>query len=474
MALGAARPPRLRVFGLDSLTRRLALLTAFWTAVGLGLIGWFVIRTDAQQVQAAADARLAGLLDAVVAAAAFDPATGPFLTRPLADPEFERPLSGHYWQITGPGGSVATSRSLWDSRLAPPLPASERVRARDMIGPRGEELRVLERDVTIEGRPGRIPIVVQVGVPREAVDEEISALRRGVILAFAGLGTGLVAVVALLVVLGLRPLRRTHEELVEVREGRREHMDVVAPAEIAPLVEEIEALIEQNRETVERARHHVGNLAHALKTPIAVLRNALEAGDLALARAQLPAIERMVQHHLRRARAGALAGAAGAETAPLVVAQSLATALTRLSAERGLRISVGGDESVRARADSQDLTEMLGNLMENACKYGRSWVVVRVAPGRGGFVHIEVEDDGPGLPEGQDAAALLRGVKLDEAKPGSGLGLAIVQDLAALYGGSLRLERGRRLGGLLAVLDLPGRQVRSPARGQPQRAAPSR
>ncbi|MCU0945256.1 MAG: HAMP domain-containing histidine kinase [Rubritepida sp.] len=453
-------PPRLGRFGLNSLTRRLALLTAFWVAVGLGLIGWFVIRTDAQQVQTAADARLSSLLDAAVAAAAFDAATGPLLARPLADPEFDRPLSGHYWQVTGPGGSIATSRSLWDSRLGAPLPASEGVRARDMTGPRGERLRALERDVTIEGRPGRIPITVQVAVPRAPIDEEIGGLRRGVILAFAGLGTGLVAVVALLVVLGLRPLRRTHEELVEVREGRREHMDVVAPAEIAPLVDEIEALIEQNRETVERARHHVGNLAHALKTPIAVLRNALEADDLALARAQLPTLERMVQHHLRRARAGALAGAAGAETAPLVVAQSLATALTRLSAQRGIAISVGGDSSVRARADSQDLTEMLGNLMENACKYGQSKVAVRVSAGRGGFVHIEVEDDGRGLAEGQDAAALLRGVKLDEAKPGSGLGLAIVQDLAGLYGGTLRLEPGRRLGGLSAVLDLPGRQVR--------------
>jgi signal transduction histidine kinase len=459
-ATAGARPMRLARFGLDSLTRRLALLTAFWTAAGLGLIGWFVIETDQQQVQTAADARLTSMLDAAVAAAAFDPASGPLLVRPLADPEFERPLSGHYWQITGPAGSIATSRSLWDSRLAPPLPGTERVRARDMTGPRGEALRVLERDVTIEGRPGRVPITVQVGVPREAIDDEIRALRRGVILAFAGLGTGLVAVVALLVVLGLRPLRRTHEELIEVREGRREHMDVVAPAEIAPLVDEIEALIEQNRATVERARQHVGNLAHALKTPIAVLRNALDARDAELAAAQAATLERLVQHHLRRARAGALAGAAGAETAPLVVARSLATALTRLSAQRGIEITVGGDATVRARADSQDLTEMLGNLMENACKYGRSRVAVRVSAGRPGFVHVEVEDDGLGLPDGQDAAALLRGVRLDEAKPGSGLGLAIVQDLAGLYGGTLRLEPGKRLGGLSAVLDLPGRQAR--------------
>lgn len=442
---------------MNSLTHRLTLLTTLWVAIGLGLMGWFVVRTDERQIETAADARLSSLLDAVVAASAFDPATGPVLTRPLADPEFNRPLSGHYWQITGPGGGQATSRSLWDSRLYPPLRESEGIRARNMAGPRGERLRVLERDVQIEGRGGAVAMTVQVAVAREGTDAEISALRQNVILAFLLLGTGLVAVVALLVVWGLRPLRRTQQELVEVREGRRLHMDIAAPTEIAPLVAEIEALIEQNRATVDRARHHVGNLAHALKTPIAVLRNALEVGDVGGARAQSATLERLVQHHLRRARAGALAGTAGAESVPLAVAEALATALRRLTAARGITIAVHGEPAARIRADSQDLTEMLGNLMENACKYGNGRVAVRVRPVDPGRVVVEVEDDGPGLVEGEDGAALLRGVRLDEAKPGSGLGLAIVSDLAALYGGHLTLEMGQRLGGLVARLDLPGR-----------------
>ena len=450
---------------MNSLTRRLTLLTTLWVAIGLGLLGWFVVRTDERQIETAADARLASLLDAVVAATAFDPAEGPILTRPLADPEFERPLSGHYWQLTGPGGSQATSRSLWDSRLVPALRKPEGIRARDMDGPRGERLRMLERDVQIEGRFGLVPITVQVAVARAGTDEEIASLRQNVILAFALLGTGLVAVVALLVVWGLRPLRRTQEELVEVREGRRLHMDIVAPIEIAPLVAEIEALIEQNRATVDRARNHVGNLAHALKTPIAVLRNALESGDVAGARAQSATLERLVQHHLRRARAGALAGSAGAESLPLAVAEALATALRRLTAARGIVIHVAGEAEARIRADSQDLTEMLGNLMENACKYGQGRVAVRVRAEGPGRIAIEVEDDGPGLPEGEDAAAVSRGVRLDEAKPGSGLGLAIVADLAALYGGHLALERGGSLGGLVARLELPGRLATEPYQG---------
>ena len=442
-----------------SLARRLAVLTAFWVAIGLGLLGWYVVRTDEQQIETAADARLASIMDAVVAAASFDPLSGPVLLRPLADPEFERPLSGHYWQLRGPGDTVATSRSLWDSRLGTPLPGEEGIRARDMRGPRNEALRVLEQRVSIATRAGQVPITVQVGVPRAAVDAEITRLRHQVILAFFILGSGLVTVVVMLVIWGLRPLRRTREELTEVREGRRLHMDITAPSEIAPLVGEIEALIEQNRATVERARHHVGNLAHALKTPIAVLRNAAEAEDLPSVRAQLATLERLVQHHLRRARAGALAGSAGAECAPFALAEALAMAFRRLSAGRGTRLRVTGEAAARVRADSQDVTEMLGNLLDNAFKYGRAEVLVIVEAARDGQVRIAVEDDGPGLADGEDGAALARGVRLDEAKPGSGLGLAIVTDLAALYGGVLALERGQRLPGLRAELSLPGRMA---------------
>ncbi|MBY0338026.1 MAG: sensor histidine kinase, partial [Acetobacteraceae bacterium] len=305
---------------MNSLTRRLALVAALWVAMGLGLTGLHIGRILEEQIVEAADARIGALLDAVVAATAFDPASGPRLARPVSEPEFDRPLSGHYWQLTGPGDVVVTSRSLWDSRLPAPVVGEGGPLGRNADGPRGEKLRLLERRVQIEARRGPVPVTVQVAVTREPVDEEVAALRRGLVLAFAGLGAGLVAVVALLVVWGLRPLRRTQEELAEVRAGKRQHMDIVAPAEIAPLVAEIEALIEQNRATVERARTHVGNLAHALKTPIAVLRNAIEAGDMLAARSQAQTLERLVQHHLRRARAGALAGIAGAESAPFAAA----------------------------------------------------------------------------------------------------------------------------------------------------------
>jgi signal transduction histidine kinase len=459
-----------------SLTLRLALLTALWVAAGLAVAGWFVSDVAERQIEAAADARLSALLDAVVAGAATDAVGRPRLERPPAEAEFGRPLSGHYWRIAGPGG-VASSRSLWDAELPPPLaaaaappPGPGAPTARDVRGPRGERLRLLERTVELPGAAG--PLAVQVAVSRDATDAELARLRRGIGLAFGLLGLGLVGGVAALAVWGLRPLRAARRALAEVRAGARDHLAVRAPPEIAPLVEEVDALIAQNRATVERARAHVGNLAHALKTPVAVLVNALGGEDPrpGLALAQAREIERVVQHHLARARSAALAGPGGLarRTSPLAAAEEVAAALRRLQAERALTIEVEGDAALRVRVDHQDLVEIVGNLMENACRWAAGRVEVRVVPatrdpwrGPGDppppAVAVVVEDDGPGLPVDRPAAeaALSRGVRLDEAAPGAGLGLAIVADLAGLHGGGLALGRSDRLSGALARLELP-------------------
>ncbi|TCZ52617.1 sensor histidine kinase [Roseicella aquatilis] len=445
-----------------SLALRLALLTALWVAGGLTVVGWFVSGLVIRQVEAAFDARTAGLLDAVAAATGLDPEGRPRLARPLPDPELERPLSGRYWQLAGPDGTVIRSRSLWDERLPPPregAPPGEAV-ASDIAGPRGEPLRLVQRDVV----PLRAtaPVHVQVAVARAPVDAEIARLRRRLALAFGLLGIGLVAVVAAQVVLGMAPLRRLRQALAEVRDGTRERLGTEpAPAEVAPLVAEIDALVAQNHATVERARAHLGNLAHALKTPVAVLRNALAAPapDLATARAQAEELDRLVRHHLARARATALPGSArAAEVSPLEVAQEIGRALARLFAEEGVVIEASGDAAARVRVDRQDLAEMLGNLLENACKWATRRVQVAVTA-EAGSVGIAVADDGPGLPEDARGAALIRGVRLDETAPGTGLGLAIVADLAGLHGGALTLGRSAGLGGLLAQLTLPGRRA---------------
>jgi len=446
------------------------MVTALWVAVGLAVTAWFVAGIVERQIEAAADARLNGLMDAVIAVAATDASGRPRLDRVPAAGDFNQPFSGEYWHIAGLGG-VASSRSLWDDHLVAPLtgvpPGYPMVR--NTRGPRGDRVRLLEMTVEIPGVSG--PLTVQVAASRARTDAEIARLRRVLGLAFGVLGLGLVGGVAAQVVWGLRPLRAASEALAAVRAGKRDRLALAAPSEIAPLVEEVDALIGQNRETVERARAHLGNLAHALKTPVAVLANALHEPNpnVAVAAAQTRVIERIVQHHLARARSAALPGAdtAAGRASPAAVAEEVAAALRRLQAERNLTIVVTGDPALRVRMDRQDLIEVIGNLMENACKWAERQVSVQVTSANDGagpvvahsVVTVVVEDDGPGLPEDHPAAeavAVTRGERLDETVPGAGLGLAIVADLAGLYGGRLVLGRSSRLRGASVRLALPG------------------
>lgn len=438
-----------------SLTVRLAVATALWVAVGLAAAWMQVSGLVVRQMRESFDSRSLALLDQVIAAAGVDADGNPVLTRPIAEPRFDQPLSGTYWQIALGPDRVATSRSLWDQRLPVGQGHGAALRSADLAGPRRQHLRMLERDVVLPDVAE--PLHVQVAVARDGLDREISHLRRSLAMTFALIGVGLVAVVVATVSIGLRPLRRLRRAVAGLRSGRQSELRVAVPREVQPLVAEIDALVRQNRATVERARNHVGNLAHALRTRLAVLRNALDGGgaaDLALAARELEAADHIVQHHLARARAAALAGAAGSRTEVLPVAQEIAAALRRLQAESGVGITVEGSAALTVRCERQDLAEMIGNLTENACKWARSRVGLRIEPASASEVAVIVTDDGPGLPADQLSEAQARGARFDEAKPGSGLGLAIVADLARLYDGELVLDRALE-GGLLARLTLP-------------------
>jgi signal transduction histidine kinase len=438
-----------------SLALRLTLAAGACVVAGLGVSGWLVTGVAVRGVEAAFEARLVGLLEAAVAAATTDADGRVVLARAPAGADFERPLGGAYWQVTAPDGSVATSRSLWDQSLPAARGGHDGVLLRDAPGPRGEPLRVAERDLLLPGAAA--PAHVAVALSRAETEAEVARLRALLTLIFTLLGLGLVAAVVGTVVAGLAPLRRVSRALSEVRHGRRERLAVDAPAEIAPLVAEVDALIVANRATVERARAHVGNLAHALKTPLAVLRNALDStpADVPAAREEALALQRLVHHHLARARAAALASSTAADASPFVIAEDIAGGLRRLFDGRGLLIEVEGDPAARVQVDPQDLSEMLGNLMENACQWASRRVGVTIAAEQCAVL-ITIGDDGPGLPETAREAALGRGVRLDERRAGSGLGLAIAADLAALHGGGLELYPATE-GGLRAMLRLPCR-----------------
>jgi signal transduction histidine kinase len=439
-----------------SLAFRLAAFSALWLALGLGAAGWFVSDTMTASAEAAFAARLSALLDAAVAGAAVGDDGAPLMLSPPGLPELDRPFSGVYWQLTGTEGRIVTSRSLWDQRLPPGSAADEAVALRRAAGPRGAMLGIAERSIVPAGAASAL--TVSAALDRAGVDDEVARLRRVITLLFAALGAGLTAVVVAQLLAGLAPLRRARRALARVRAGEQQRLGLAAPSEIAPLVTEIDALIVENAETVARARAHLGNLAHALKTPVAVLRNALDAErpDIATARAEAGRLEQLVQHHLARARAAAIGRASVVQPTPLrPEVEAVAAALRRLFAGRDLSIGIVGGEGLRARVDRTDLAELLGNLMENACKWATARVTVSLARAGDRHVSVTIEDDGPGLSDQEAEAATLRGVRLDEAAPGTGLGLAIVSDLAALHGGRLSLGRAEA-GGLSARLTLPG------------------
>jgi signal transduction histidine kinase len=292
------------------------------------------------------------------------------------------------------------------------------------------------------------------------LEQEISTFRRRLLTYLSLFGVGMIAINAIAILLGLQPLRRVRNALAMVREGTAQRLDGRFPAEIEPLANETNALIENNRRIVERSRTQVGNLAHSLKTPLAVLLNegrALGGAKGQLIAEQAASMQKQVEHYLQRARVAAQRDSVVYRTPVAPLVQRMVRVLQKLNPQTSLSLSLPATEIVFA-GEREDLEELLGNLLENAMKWARSAVSVSVVPLTGkddtaSLFEIAIEDDGPGIPEDKAREALKRGRRLDETKPGTGLGLAIVADLVNEYGGVLALERSG-MGGLKAVVRL--------------------
>jgi signal transduction histidine kinase len=325
---------------------------------------------------------------------------------------------------------------------------------------RNEPLRIVARDGIIPGSP--IVWRFQVAQDTDQLDQQIRSVRATLWWSLGALGAGLFALAIVQATFGLLPLRRVSSAIAAIRAGRmrRAPTDDVPP-EIAPLVQELNALLDHNEETAESARMHAGNLAHALKTPMSVLMNEAAAGSPDLADTvvrELSTMRRHIDHHLARARAMGRRTAATARADVWPSLERLITAIERIYAERGVVIDLAGDRTAVFRGERQDLEELAGNLIDNAAKYGGGRVFVTVARGEGadaGFLSITVEDDGHGIPVKLREGLFERGARLDTGKPGTGLGLAIVRDVAGIYGGSVALSTSEDLGGLMATLRLP-------------------
>lgn len=449
-----------------SLRLRLLAGTLVWIVLSVLVAGWGLARLFEQHVEQQLYAELGTHLNQLAAQLRFDESGHPQLDLALSDPRFARPYSGLYWQVDSIGdGDVQTqpaslrSRSLWDTLLLVPedAPADGELHAHRVEGPDGEALRVIERVLRPADHP-EFPRRLIVAANESLIDAPVARFNGLLAMSLGLLAAGLLVAAWLQVRLGLQPFRRLAKDLEGVKDGHSPIIEGRYPSEVQPLIEEFNGVLARNAEIVARARTHAGNLAHAVKTPLTVLANAASEADGPLARLvtdQVSLARTQVDYHLARSRAAAAAGTPGQRTALKPAIEGLVRLMMRVHAERELSILVTDCPGMLAfRGEAQDLQEMVGNLLDNACKWATAKVELR-AIGSGGDVTVIIDDDGPGLPTEVRHAVFERGVRADEQMPGSGLGLAIVRDLAQLYGGDVELEASP-LGGLRARLRLPG------------------
>jgi len=451
----------------NSLAFRLIAAASLWSALALIAAGVILSTLYRHNAEDAFDDRMGVYLKTLIGnIAAQDPAAPLIDTGNLGEQRFELPYSGWYWQVrqAGDGAVVIASRSLFSDVLdigkANGRDVDDGVTSGNLVGPDHQSLRVLNQTVTFD--PTRKLDVLVAGDAGD-MESQIANFDTSVAITLAVFGVGLVLATFFQIRWGLRPLDRARRSLADLRSGKQSRVEENLPAEIEPLVKELNALLDSNQEIIDRARTQVGNLAHALKTPLSVVINEARAtgGPFGVKVAEQGEIMRQqVNHYLDRARIAAQVDVIGVITEVNPAIARLVRAMNRIYSDRGLAVSAEGPGLARFRGEQQDLEEIVGNLVDNACKWGRSRVAVTTqyaAPEGGvgaGHLTITIDDDGPGLSPAEMEQAAERGRRLDESKPGSGLGLSIVTDLVALYRGTFRLDRSP-LGGLRAAVDLP-------------------
>lgn len=430
------------------------LIAAAWIVILLIGGGAALDRVLTTSVERNFDNQLEYVLTAMIASAEIGPDGEIRMNRPLGDQRFLEPNSGLYWQITGEGAIPFPSRSLWDRALQAPVDHNDQaVHFRDSYEFADEPLRIAER--TIKLPDSDISWTFIVAQSRDSLDAQVTELRSVLVISFMLLALGLIILAALQTVYGLWPLRTVRKGIAEMRSGRESRVTEALPDEVMPMVNELNALLDHNEKQAEESRRHAGNLAHALKTPLTVIMNSATARAPDLAETvirEATTMRRQVDHHLARARAVGRRGHSHSRAQVWDSLESVERAVSRLYSH--VRLDMAGDKTIAARVERQDLDEMLGNLIENAAKYGGGSVFVTVEDA-GDFVEILVEDDGQGIPEAERERIFDRGARLDTGKPGTGLGLAIVRDVVEIYSGTVALEESEDLGGLMVRLRIP-------------------
>ena len=459
---------------IKSLTARVLLLTTVWSTVALVVIGLLIStlyrRSAERGFQDLLRAQLYNVINSVTIGDQGALAGSP----QLGDLRFAQPRTGWYW-VVEPLGTYTTAPLVSPSLGSATIPVPSVLEAPfdknyeryyQVTDASGNRVQVAETEVVLDtdGRAARVRVTGNV----EVVESDVSNFSHSLYLALAGFGVGSLIVNALAILFGLKPLDKARAALERIRAGESEQLKGDFPREILPLANEVNALIDSNRRIVERARMQVGNLAHSLKTPIAVLLNearVLERSHGELVKSQAEAMQGQVQSYLNRARIAAQRESVLARTDAEPALERLVRVMRRLNVDKEFELSVT-QPHLAVAMEQQDLEETVGNLLENAARFAVHKVKVSASEaaedvkgaetsGRRHWVELIVEDDGPGLEPDQIKEALKRGKRLDESKPGTGLGLSIVTEIANEYQGRLELSRGAA-GGLKAKLILPG------------------
>jgi signal transduction histidine kinase len=452
----------------NSLSFRLIASSAVVAIVLLLSAGLLLNTLFQQALERNFDSRLRATLDGLLANVELNEKGVPQLQGPISDNRFTLPLSGWYWQISLPTKSQAEIKS--SSLLEKYIEVDpSHLEARDSEGvasfsstdSQGQQLRVIEQRLKLFGSEQDYSFVVAGNF--DELKTEVSAFRQALLIVLGLLGAGLLAAILAQVKYALRPLVEMQHRLNDIRSGKIEFLHDEFPQEIQPVADELNLLVQSNFEIIDRARMQVGNLAHALKTPISVLTNEARDSKAPLAKKvkeQIDVMRDQVNLYLDRARRAARAQTIGSATEVEPVLQSLARTLQRINRDRNLSIKVEAPTALRFRGERQDLEEMIGNVMDNACKWAKSQIAVKAIQlppnqddGRSWLV-ITVDDDGPGIPADKRGEALKRGQRLDESKPGSGLGMSIIAETAIMYSGKVELAQAE-LGGLRVNLQLP-------------------
>jgi signal transduction histidine kinase len=439
----------------NSLTKRIITLSVFWIILALLTTAVLLGRFYRTHIEEHYDAHVLTHVEELVASVETGPDGELVLAREPTDPRFHRLGSGWYWEVLAGRQRVQASPSLGENRLDLSEVSLDESRAvQTVYGPNQQKLRAHVVHVSYAHDPGSLMIVAT--APEMAIKDDVNEFYTHIFTSFLVLGFGLSVAVVMQVSVALKPLKAIQSAISDIKAGKTERLPRKFPSDVQPLVDELNFLLDHNETLLKRARNQLGDLAHSVKNPLTVIRNEARGlsgkpGQLILDQSHVMA--NSIDHYLSRARIYGKQDAIGYRTSVRSVIDDLSFAVEHIHKDRGIEIDLQGLEDKWFRGEAQDLEEMAGNLIDNACKWAKSKVVVSCQSDNNRLALI-IEDDGPGIAEEELKTITRRGRKLDEKTPGHGQGLGIVEDIAKLYGGELKLSRSE-LGGLRAELDLP-------------------